>query len=610
MVFASVALLAPAAIGQTASPDPVALFAREKLAVGGGAWASIEGLQSSGTLILGGAPSTFSQVVDHRTGFSKAITQIGSVTDVSGYDGVNWDFEGGPVTEQTLPGLQADNATQAYVSRDGWWHPDTDPATMTPLDSENGQDGVRVTPAGGSPIDVWFDRATGLIDRTVALTDYGRVETWIDDYRTVGDVVVAFHSVSRDPAGAVTTVFTELLTPLHAVSHVALARPKPISSGRIASGTVGIAPFKLSAKPGEIWVNVGFGKGGLRLMFDSGAGNYIIPAGAKRLAMTSGGGLPLEGFGTGSVNAGFATVGTITLGTAQLVKQHVVVAPLPYVFVHQGIVGGIDGLVGSEFLQSFRTTFDFDKQTITFEPFGVPAGPTPPGAVVLPILSDGAHALVRAAVNGVSGIFLLDTGDGGDITVFRPFADAHGLFSGPGLPYLSAGGVGGHLGEQRYRADSFTLGGGTMHQPPVSVPEATAGASASRSVAGNIGLRVLSRYRLTFDFRRGTVTFVPRAGIDAPFTPDRTGMSLTQDDPSAFIVLSVVPGSPSAQAGVRGGDHIVAVDGRSVPGAGLGLLDLRKYALGTKPFALTIKSADGTQHVVTIHPRALVPPLY
>jgi C-terminal processing protease CtpA/Prc len=123
-------------------------------------------------------------------------------------------------------------------------------------------------------------------------------------------------------------------------------------------------------------------------------------------------------------------------------------------------------------------------------------------------------------------------------------------------------------------------------------------------------LRVLSRYRLTFDFRQGTVTFVPRAGIDAPFTPDRTGMSLTQDDPSAFIVLSVVPGSSSAQAGVRGGDHIVAVDGRSVPGAGLGLLDLRKYSLGTKPFALTMKSADGTQHVVTIHPRALVPPLY
>lgn len=401
LLFASAALLAPAAVGAAA-------------------WSRVAGLHSDGVLLLGGAPSTFDQVLDHRTGHSKSKTVIGSVTDISGFDGVNWDFQGGAVSEQTLPGLQADNITQSYIARDGWWNPATDPATMTPLDSVNNQDGVRVTPAGGSPVDVWFDRASGLIARTVALTDTGKVESWIDDYRTVGDIVVAFQQVSRDPAGAITTVNTQDVQPMRSVPRSWLKRPMPVSSGRVAGGARrGIAAFTLSDKPGEILVNVGIGSGHLGLMFDSGAGN-------------------------GSVNGGFASVGTISLGTAQLVDQHVVVAPLPYFFTHQGKGIGIEGLVGSEFLQSFRTTFDFDAHTIAFEPFDLPAS-TPADATTLPLYSDGAHAYVKAYV------------DGGDITVFRRFADAHGLFQGRGLAYLAIGGIGGHLGYERFRARSFSF---------------------------------------------------------------------------------------------------------------------------------------------------------
>ena len=610
MVFASAALLAPGAVGQSVTPDPVALFARERNAVGGAAWNGVAGLASDGMVILGGAPSTFTQVLDHRTGFSKTTTVIGSVTDVSGYDGVNWDFQGGPISVQTLPGLQQDNVTQAYMARDGWWHPDTDPATMTPLDPVNNQDGVRVTPAGGSPVDVWFDRASGLIVRTVALTDTGKVETWLDDYRTVGDVVVSFHQVSRDPAGAISTVDVQDVQPMRSVPRSALRRPLPVSSGRIAGGArVGIAPFTLSDKPGEILVDVGLGGGHLGLMFDSGASNYIVPAAAKKLHLLTAGGLPMEGVGNGSINAGFANAGTMTLGTAQLVDQHVVVAPMPYFFTHQGKGIGIQGLVGAEFLESFRTTFDFDKQQITFAPFDAPVD-TPPGATVLPIYSDGGHAYVKAYIDGVPGLFLLDTGDGNDITVFRRFADDHGLFQGHGLPYLGIGGIGGHLGTERFRATSFSLGGATLHDPPVSISTATAGSFASRSIAGNLGLRVLSRYRLTFDFRRNTVTFVPRANVDAPFTFDRTGISFNQEDPAGFSVLSIVPGGPAAQAGLHSGDRIVALNGRSIAREGLGILDVRRYIIGTAAFTLTTQAQDGSQHVVTIHPRDLPPPSY
>jgi hypothetical protein len=383
-------------------------------------------------------------------------------------------------------------------------------------------------------------------------------------------------------------------------------RPKPVSSGRIAGGSAGTAPFALSDDPGEILVRVAIGKRSTRVMFDSGAGNYLIPQAAARLKLRTAGGLPMEGVGNGSVNASLASVGTIALGNAQLLDQHVVVAPLPYVFYHQRYGLGINGLVGSEFLQAFRTTFDFDARTITFTPFAVPPS-APAGAVVEPIYSDGAHAYVEASVDGVRGLYLLDTGDNGDITVFRQFAAAHGLFRGKGVPYLSIGGVGGHLGYERYRATTFALGGGTMHQPPVAVSEASAGAFASRSVAGNIGLRVISRYRVTFDFRNNTVTFVPRSGVDARFAQDRVGISVTQEGPASFTVLSIVPGGPAAQAGLKPGDAIVAVNGHDVAREQLGTDDLRPYFIGAKPFTLTTKAPDGSEHGAVIHPRDLLP---
>lgn len=596
------ALLVPPAAAAAAGPQ--ALFARERAAVGGAAWNRVGALRSAGTVVTGGATSTFTQILDHRSGWTKSTTIDGPVTDVSGYDGVAWDFQGGAVTEQTLPGLRADNVTQAYVARDGWWNAG-DRATMAPLGTQAGMNGVRVVPAGGSPIDVWFDARTGLIGRTVAHTDYGNVVTVLDDYRADGDVVIPFREVSTDAAGAVTTVTDRVMVPLPGVPATAFARPAPVSSGRVAGPPPATAPFRLTGSP-AILVRVRFHGGSVPLIFDSGAGNYMVPAAAKQLALRSAGGVPMEGVGNGSISAGLASVGTIALGSAQLVDQHFVIAPLPYPFIHEQRGVAAYGLVGSEFLQSFRTTFDFTRHRIQFSPFAQPAA-APAGAVVLPMLSDGAHAYVRASVNGAAGIFLLDTGDNGNLTIFPWFATAHHLLHGPGVHYLAIGGVGGHLALARYRVGSFSLGGGTIHSVPTTLAQASAGAFASKSVAGNIGLQIISRYRVTFDFRRATVTFVPTAAIDAPFRVDRSGLSLNQTDGTAFEVLSVVRGGPADAAGVRVGDRIVALGGRSVAGSGLGLDDARPYTTGAHPYTLTIAAAGSAPRTVTIRPRDLLP---
>jgi S1-C subfamily serine protease len=175
------------------------------------------------------------------------------------------------------------------------------------------------------------------------------------------------------------------------------------------------------------------------------------------------------------------------------------------------------------------------------------------------------------------------------------------------LPYLAVGGVGGHLPYHRYRAKSFTLGGATMHAPPVTVSDATAGSFASRSVAGNIGLRVISRYDITFDLRGSRVALAPNSIFSAPYVVDRSGLSLDQPTPATFTVLSVVPGSPAAEAGLVTGATIVAVSGASIAGSRLGLDDVQKLTTGTRPYTLTVRTGDSDREA-TIHPRDILPP--
>lgn len=83
------------------------MFARERAASGGDAWRNAVALHTIGTLTQGGAANPFEELIDHHSGWSRQLTRVGSLVDVSGFDGVAWDFEGGPVSEQTLPGLAA-----------------------------------------------------------------------------------------------------------------------------------------------------------------------------------------------------------------------------------------------------------------------------------------------------------------------------------------------------------------------------------------------------------------------------------------------------------------------------------------------------------------------
>jgi hypothetical protein len=339
------------------------------------------------------------------------------------------------------------------------------------------------------------------------------------------------------------------------------------------------------------------------MVFDSGASNFLTPEAAQRLGLKVGGAVVSGGVGSKEQQSGFAAIPTLAFGDARLKNQNFTVTALPYALRHlrQGV--DIDGLLGYEIIANYRITVRYAEGHIDLAPFSVPP---PAGGVTLPMKSDGAHAFVEASVDGVSGYFLLDTGNGGGVSLNGPFVAENHLFPAGGVHYVSPGGIGGSFPVDGVVAKTIQLAGVTFDDVPLTLPKTTAGSFAARGVAGNFGARILSHFTIVFDYKAQTVTFIPNATVGVPFPRDRSGWSVTQNDAAAFEVLDVVPQGPAATAGVATGDRIVALNGTPVS-SGLGLGDLVPFTAGSSPYKITIERA-GVQKTVTIAPRDILPP--
>lgn len=567
-------------------------------------------LYQQGSMTMGGHTGSYSSWLDFSNGYSIAHIAIGPLVLDTGYDGEAWTGLNGTTTVNNLPGQQAENVTSVYLARNEWASSSAGAAID---DAGTASDGgrtfrrVRIVPDGGVPVTIWFDASTHLIGRTDFEGDAGTVTDHYSDYHAVNGLQVAFRDVTQRPDGAV-IMSVATTAAIRQLPSGALARTLSVERGSIAGGTQAQVPFRFSSwSTGNIVLPVSFAhRAPVQAVLDTGGRNLLTPQGAQALGFGAGGGLDIGGVGSSSVRAGIANVGTVAAGNATLTGQHALVLPLPYGFSAMFPGQTVDGLIGFEMLANFQTTIDYGKQTVTFAPFANP-GPPPANAAVIHLLSDGSTPYVEAEIDGVKGIFEMDTGNAGDLVIFKSFADAHGLFrDAKTVAYVSAGGVGGLLGYQTLRAHALVLAGARMEAPIVDLTDQKSGSFSSRTVAGNIGAQVLRRFTIQLNYRDATATFAPNSHLSDPFWGDRTGLSLSQAA-DGFHVLAVTPGTPAAAAGITSGDRIVAVDG--TPASSISTA--RMYQLARDPSVQTIRYSVVHKGVtapvdITITPRTLL----
>jgi hypothetical protein len=189
-------------------------------------------------------------------------------------------------------------------------------------------------------------------------------------------------------------------------------------------------------------------------------------------------------------------------------------------------------------------------KTVTLSRFG--STQRPPG-VAIPLLFAEDAPLIAGSYRSHRGDFMLDTGNAGPTIIEDYWARPLGL-----SPALDKGVPRGDT-----KVSKATVGLGPFERREELVSyygPAERGSEYSRAVAGVYGEPLLSRFKATYDYSRGTVWLEPLPDV-GPFPFDRSGLSFAKADGGTLKVSAVMAGSPADEAGIKAGDVISTIGG-------------------------------------------------
>jgi hypothetical protein len=300
----------------------------------------------------------------------------------------------------------------------------------------------------------------------------------------------------------------------------------------------------------------------LRLAFDTGAGATVLfetqrTRGLRLLAERQ---IPIGG------SAGVDLVNDVKLSLdgidlTRLTILHVPLRNSP-IFANDD-EAYFDGAVGYDLLHRFVTEIDYVKQAIRFS-----KGPanlaTDEAWRLVPIDVTGRVPVISVQLQGArarseSVRLLVDSGAPA-YAYMNP--DLTKRIAVPARSYLTRGrSFNGPYERVTARLAAFSLGG--FEFPGlVTHFDRTDFKDLGRAV-GLIGNGVLRNFDLIFDYRAGTLAMRRNAHFDANSRADRSGIDL-QPHRLGAIVRSVAPDSTAAKLGLKPGDVVTDIDGRSL----------------------------------------------
>ena len=602
-VIISVAPVGISARAQTA--DPSAILAQAKQASGGDAWDRVRTLHLRSQSVAGGLRGVQDEWDDVQAGRYTIQFVRPPQPGANGFDGVSvWTQPPGGFSyalgdEDSRQGA----INQAYQTCRAYWFPERSSATLASSgpQQEGGRmyDVVSITPQGGRPFSVWIDQTTHLIDRFVEQQGEDVQIVRLLDYHAVEEGVKLPFTIRIGDGNAqwdeVDTVQTAAVNAPLPTDRFAMP-PTPAPDYRFQKGKVSTTlPFQM--KDDKMIVSVRLnGQGPFEAELDSG-GDYIIqPALAERLQVKPQGAVQAGGGGEGFVASGEATVDTVDLGGVRLTKQ-------PYDILSFSKKAPERTLLGLQILQRFVVKVDFDRQTLTLTQ---PDRFTYHGnGTVIPFHFQDNQPEVNGSVDGIAGVFTIDTGDADSLLLIAPFVKRYALVEryGATIPYGGSA-VGGATYGLMTRTSGLALFGGDgrpaveVHDPLTRLSQQKGGFDADRYVSGNVGIGILSQFNLIFDYSRQRIIFERNRNYGKKDVYNRTGLQLKQDG-AGWDVINTVPASPAAEMGIKPGDKIVAINGKDASRLTSDeLYTLFRQEVGTK-IAFAIQSTPGL-HTVTL----------
>lgn len=310
------------------------------------------------------------------------------------------------------------------------------------------------------------------------------------------------------------------------------------------------------------------GKGPFNFLLDTGVNTSIITdAGIQdSVTFTKGRAVDIAGAGAGSdLHAYFASGLKVTL--PGITSENLGFAVLSEDVLNLGSYVGIPvaGILGYDFFNSFLIEANFRKLTLILHPPGMQ--PKKKNFEPLPIMLEENKPYVTTSIindkqETVPVKLLLDTGAGYALSLECGSEKRVKL---PGKTLRSQLGVGlagvvnGHLG----RISALQLGKYQIKQVLASFPD-SADVQAKNRVTrnGTLGLELLKRFTVIFDYPHRMLYLKQSLALHKPFEYDLCGLDLVAVAPEyrTFRVTGVHENSAAEAAGILPGDDLISLD--------------------------------------------------
>jgi hypothetical protein len=338
-----------------------------------------------------------------------------------------------------------------------------------------------------------------------------------------------------------------------------------------------IADLPMLEDHGHVFVAGSVGStSGLWLALDTGASASVLDADlARRLGIEAGERGQAGGAG-GVVETAVARGVAVSLPGVPLGRLDLDTLPLGPISSRQG--APIALVLGYELFSRFAVELDYENGRLRLWDPG--SYLTPADATSLPIDIVHNHPYVEATVRSrggatIQGRFVIDLGSAQSVILTPRVVEEHRLLLSTPTLQGRAGGVGGTFAIHTGRVASLQVGPFTVRDVVAVLPLGGVVADAE-GAAGNLGGGFLRRFRVVLDYSRRRMLLMPNDRFDEGDEADMSGLALLAhgDGLREVAIERVRDGSPGAEAGLRAGDRILAVDG--TPLADFALWDLRE----------------------------------
>jgi hypothetical protein len=371
-----------------------------------------------------------------------------------------------------------------------------------------------------------------------------------------------------------------------------------------------VIPFEVNSRHILIKVRIN-DSAPLTFILDTGDKVAIVNlARATALNLNLQGQLNIGGAGAGTLKGSFVRDAALTVVGLEGNTEPVALA-VPFKSLESRMGRVVDGIIGSDFMKKFVVEIDYPKHVLRLHDKDKFAYSGSGESIPLKLNSAG-HAVIPAefTVAGrapVKGNFVVDIGSAGSFALHSPIVAAEHLPPAELKTIRALGGVGagGKVTGRSGRIAALTIGQYRIEDPLTLFSSDTAGAFASDEQQGNIGQRILSKFKLYFDYAHNRLILEPNASFKAPISPVGAGLVLVAEgaDYKTFRVDDVLEDSPATEAGLRKDDIILAVD--ALPAAELTMWVLHETFEQAAPHKVSVRRGTETLQLV-LTPRKII----